>query len=170
MSEPRDAERDRALLEERARLLARASAAPAPEGAWVRALVFLLGQETYAVETRWVFAVFRLAGITPLPGAEPPVYGLTTWRGEVLTVLDLRRTLGASWTALDDLSRVIVLGDQRPAFGILADEAREIRALPMADILPLPEARARPHLAGITRDAVLVLDVPPLLRQQTGAP
>jgi purine-binding chemotaxis protein CheW len=158
-------EQVRAVLEERARALARpvGTAAPIDE---LEAVTFALANERYAIESRYVFEVFRLEDLSPLPGAEPPVFGVTAWRGELLTILDLRGALGLSVTALHDLSRVIVLGEERPAFGILADAVHELVTLPAAQVREPPEgvAAKREYLRGVTADAVLVLDAEQLLR------
>ncbi|MGH7591357.1 MAG: chemotaxis protein CheW [Gemmatimonadales bacterium] len=158
-------ERIRALLEERARVLARSAVSP-PAGDAVELLTFALANEVYAVESRYVVAVFRLTDLSPLPGAEPPVCGVTGWRGELLTILDLRAVLGLSVNALNDLSQVIVLGAERPAFGILADGVRELVTIPASAVREPPEGMAanRAYLRGLTGDAVLVLDGGGLLR------
>lgn len=158
-------ERARQVLEERARALAR-PAAP-PSGETLELITFTLANETHAVESRYVVAVFRLTDLSPLPGAEPPVFGVTAWRGELLTILDLRAALGLSVAALNDLSRVIVLGEERPVFGILADAARELVTLPASAVRDPPEGVAanREYLRGVTAEAVLVLDAKELLRR-----
>ena len=156
----------RAILEERARSLARRQDAGAqPFGADM--LTFSLGRERFAIGSRYVFAVFPLNDLVPLPGATPPVVGLTPWRGDVLTVLDLRRLVGAPPTALDDLSRVIVIGDAHPEFGVLADTLGEIRPIDASTLHAPPESRGDPHvLSGLTRDAIHVIDATALLARQ----
>lgn len=146
------------VLEERARALARPVAVP-PAGETLEVITFRLVNETYAIESRHVMAVFRLTDLSPLPGAAPPVFGVTAWRGELLTILDLRAALGLSATALNDLSWVIVLGEDRPTVGILADAVLELIPLPASEVraLPDPVAAQRDLLRGVTADAVLVL-------------
>jgi purine-binding chemotaxis protein CheW len=159
------AERSRQVLEERARALAR-PALPPPAGDTLELITFALADEVYAIESRYVLAVFRLEDLSPLPGAEPPVCGVTAWRGGLLTILDLRPVLGLSVAALNDLNRVIVLGEDGPAFGILADAARELVTLPASDVRDPQEgvAAKREYLRGITDDAVLVLEARKLLQ------
>jgi len=158
-------ERVRELLEERARVLARPAAVP-PAGDMLEVITFTLTNETYGLESRYVLAVFRLLDLSPLPGAEPPVIGVTAWRGELLTILDLRVALGLSVDALSDLTRVIVLGEERPAFGILADAARELVTLPASNVREPQEGVAvkREYLRGVTPDAMLVLEATKLLQ------
>jgi len=159
------AERARLVLEERGRRLARIPDAPRDTDN-LDVITFALANEIYAIEARYVLEVFRLVDISPLPGAEPPVCGVTAWRGQLLTIVDLRGPLGLSIGALNDLSRVIVLGGERGAsFGILADAVREIITLPTAAVREPPEgvAAQRTYLRGITGDATLVLDANALL-------
>ena len=158
-------EQVRAVLEERARALARPVGTPAPIDA-LETVTFALANERYAIESRYVFEVFRLEELSPLPGAKPPVFGVTAWRGELLTILDLRTVLGLPVTALNDLSRVLVLGADRPAFGILADAVHDVVALPASEVRQLPEgvAAKREYLRGITGDTVLVLEATKLLQ------
>ncbi len=157
--------RIREVLEERARALARPQEQPVP-GDSLELITFALADEVYAVEARHVNAVFKLIDLSPLPGARPPVCGITAWRGELLLILDLRASLGLSVAALNDLSRVIVLGEERPTVGILADAAREMVTLSVAALREPPEGIGveRQLLRGITSDAVLVLDAARMLR------
>lgn len=158
-------ERVREILEDRARALARPAALPS-SGAAIEAITFTLANETYAVESRHVFEVFRLEDLSPLPGAKPPVFAVTAWRGDLLTILDLRTVLGLAVTTLNDLSRVIVLGAERPAFGILADTVQQLMTIATAAVQLVPEDRGRKwdFLRGMTPGAVLVLDGERLLQ------
>jgi purine-binding chemotaxis protein CheW len=157
-------EQARSVLEERARALARPTAPPADEGV-LEAVGFSLAGETYAIEARFVVEVFRLAELALLPGVQQPTLGVTAWRGDLLTVLDLRSALGLASPPLTDLGRVLVLGGEQPAFGVLVDAVGDLLRLPLSDIRPASEtaAGARRHLRGITSRAVLVLDAEEVL-------
>jgi purine-binding chemotaxis protein CheW len=164
----------RRILEERARQLARPTASGARTAFSVDMLTFALGRERFAVESRFVFAVFPLVELVPLPGATAPVVGITRWRGDVLTVADVRRLVGLAPGALDDLSRVIVIGDASPELGILADSLSDIIAVDPTQLhAPSNDRRgaAPTLLRGVTSDAIHVIDVTALLaRQADSAP
>lgn len=151
-------------MAERARRLARLPTPP-QVGEMLEAITFSLANEIYAIETRYVLEVFRLRDLAPLPGAESSVCGVTAWRGELLTVLDLRGMLGLSIAALNDLSRVIVLSGNQTTFGILADAVRDLVTLSAAAVREPSDGVAahRTYLRGITGDALLVLDANALL-------
>ena len=164
MTAPHD---ERAILEARARALARRLDDAAPQ-AGVEMLSFSLAREQFAIPSRYVFAVFPLAELVPLPGATPPVVGLTRWRGDVLTILDLRRLIANVTGALDDLGRVIVVGDTYPHFGILADVVRDMVMIEPSALHRVPDGRRGESrmLLGITTDAVHVIDAPALMARQ----
>lgn len=158
---------DRTILEARARALAR-RLDDAALRVGVEMLSFSLAREQFALPSRYVFAVFPLAELVPLPGATPPVVGLTRWRGDVLTILDLRRLIANVTGALDDLSRVIVIGDAYPHFGILADVVRDMIMIDLAALHRVPDERRGETrmLLGITNDATHVIDAPALMARQ----
>jgi purine-binding chemotaxis protein CheW len=158
--------RARAIMDDRTRRLARKQAPAQRAGDALEVLTFALGQERYAVETRYAREVVRLATITPVPGVPSFVMGVTNYRGQILCVLDLRLLLGAPATGITDLSRLIVFGGSAE-FGLLADRADEIRSLHAHEILASPEAvigTGREFVRGVTRDALTVLDGAWLLR------
>ena len=164
VAQPQD---DRTILETRARALAR-RLDDAAMRVGVEMLSFSLAREQFALPSRYVFAVFPLAELVPLPGATPPVVGLTRWRGDVLTILDLRRLIANVTGALDDLSRVIVVGDAYPQFGILADVVRDMIMIDLAALHRVPDERRGETrmLLGITNDATHVIDAPALMARQ----
>lgn len=167
--QPRDPQ---AILEERARHLARPLTSSAPSFA-IEMLTFGLGRERYAVESRFVFAVFQLVDFVPLPGAQAPVFGLTRWRGDVLTLIDLRSIVGGATHALDDLARVILLGTSGPEFGMLADVVDEMILVDPTQLFPPPSARGGGGpgvIRGVTAQGVQVLDAAALIVHQTGGP
>ncbi len=159
-------ERARAVMDERARALARVSA----ERAALRAedvVIFQAQGERYALETAHVREVVRLADLTPLPGAPDYVAGVTNLRGQILAVVDLGKLFGVAPARPGESSRVLVLGGGREEFGILADAVDTVAALAEGQIREpeLPAAGiGRECLRGVTPEGVIVLDGAALLR------
>ncbi|MEZ5365126.1 MAG: chemotaxis protein CheW [Bryobacterales bacterium] len=60
----------------------------------VNHIVFGLHGARYAVSIRSVLELDRLSPITPVPNTPEFVLGVTNVRGEVVSVIDLRRLLG----------------------------------------------------------------------------
>ena len=160
-------QRAKAILDERARALARVPPAPPKASEVLEIATFALANEHYGVETRFVREVVRLADFTPLPGAPPFLVGVLNLRGEILALIDLRTFFGVPARGLTDLARVLVLGDERPEFGVLADAAHEVTTLRVDEVHEPPDSAAgvgREYLRGVTKDALIVLDGAALLR------
>lgn len=174
-----DAAESRRILQARARALARE---PERElaGESLELLVLMLARETYGVETRHVREVFPLTDLTPLPCTPAFVLGIVNLRGEILSVIDLRRFFDLPERGLTDLNKVVVLESDAMSFGILADSLLGVRRVRSAEIQPalptLTGIRER-YLRGVTGDRMVVLDAEKLLAddeivvrgEQTGA-
>jgi purine-binding chemotaxis protein CheW len=162
-------EQAREVLQDRARALAQPPPT-APHAADVLEVVlFRLADEHYALESRFVREVVRLVAATPIPGTPDFLVGVINLRGEILAVFDLRPFFGLERTESTDLARVLVLGNDRPEFGILADEAREVVTVHTDEILEPPGSVAgvgREYMCGVTRDALVVLDGAVLLQDR----
>jgi len=155
----------KALLDERAQALAQRSS-EAPREELLEVLTFALGRERYAIETRSVREVAPLTEFTPVPSAPAFIVGIVSLRGEVLTIVDLRKLFSADSVGLTDLSRVIVVGSERAELGVLADSVHTIEHLPSRAVLDAPAAAAgagREYLRGLTGDAWIILDAEALL-------
>jgi purine-binding chemotaxis protein CheW len=162
-------DRARAVLEERARALARVPPAVTRAAEVIEVVTFALANELYAIETRFVRGVVRLTDYTPLPGAPPFLVGVLNLRGDILAVMDLRTFFNVGGKGLTDLARVLVLGTERPEFGVLADAALEVRTLRIDDVLDAPSSVAgigREYLRGLTQEALIVLDGAGLLQDK----
>ena len=154
------------ILKARAQALARE---PMPEEAAdsrIEVVEFLLAHERHAVESRYVREVYPLESLTPLPCAPAFVLGMINLRGEILSVIDIRKFFGLPEQGLTDLNKVIVLHSGNMLFGILADAISGVRRIPIADIQPslptLTDIREA-YLRGVTPDRMVILDAGKLL-------
>jgi purine-binding chemotaxis protein CheW len=159
----------KAIMDARARRLAPMAEASRPPGANVGVVLFGLGRERYAIETRFVREVVRFADFTPVPGTPEFVVGVANLRGTVIAIVDLHQFFNIPRKGVTDLSRVIVLGIDRVEFGILADLADGQTEIAAADILPPPGKMAgiaSSYVRGVTREALIILDGMALLADE----
>jgi len=160
------AEKERALLRERAQLLARR---PAPEpraGERLDCLEFRLSGESYAVEMSYVAETLPLADFTPLFCTPPFVLGITNLRGRIVSIVDLRRFFELPAPGLCDLNRVIVVGNGRMEFGLLADAVLGLRTLMASELQPPPVTFTgirEEFLTGVTVERLALLDMGKIL-------
>jgi purine-binding chemotaxis protein CheW len=163
-------ERER-VLHERALRLARPQLMAAGDTAFARlpdaieVVSFQLGNESYAIESRYVHQVLMPGALTRVPGAPSQLRGVTNVRGEIMPVFDLRELLEAERTAAADSARWLLLGEAVPELCLWADAVEELCAIdPSALSAPGRDNRPRhAFVRGVTRDARSVLDGAALL-------
>lgn len=127
---------------------------------------FALAYERYALEVAYVREVHSLKEITALPGTPAFVAGIVNVRGQIVSVIDLKRLFELPDKGLTDLNKVILLKHGQMEFGLLVDAVIGVNRLPSSDIQPpLPTiagARAG-YVQGVTRQRVSVLDARKIL-------
>jgi purine-binding chemotaxis protein CheW len=159
----------RAILRLRAQRLARKKPAD-DRRERIEVVEFRMADEYYAVESLYVREVYPLRHLTPLPGTPDFIAGIISVRGEILSVVDLKKFFDMPQKGLTDLTRVIILNHPAAAidmeFGILAEEVLGARSLCVDDIQPsLPALTGilSDYLKGVAKDRLTVLDAAALL-------
>ena len=163
-----DAEVTKRILKARAQILARepgkAQAADALE-----IVEFVLAHEKYGVETSFVREIHPLTNLTPLPCTPAFVLGVVNLRGEIVSVIDIKKFFDLPEKGLTDLNKVVVLQSETMRFGVLADAVLGVRRIPVAGIQPsLPTLTGirEQYLKGVTSERTIVLDAEKLLRDE----
>ena len=157
-----------AIMAERARALARVPIASPDSDEILEVMVIQMAKERFAIETRFIHEVYRVGDITPVPGGPDFLVGVTNMRGEVLSVLDLRNFFGIPADP-EKRPQILVLGTDRPEFGMLVDEVHEVTTLRIDEIVEAPgsvQGVSREYLRGVTEDAMLILNGDVLLADE----
>lgn len=165
-----DAEETRRILKRRAQALARETEATAADGERIEAVEFVLAQERYALESRYVRDVCPLEQLTPIPCTPAFVLGVFNLRGEVLSVIDIKQFFDLPGKGLTDLNKVVVLESGAMRFGILADAIVGVHRIARSEIQPsLPTLTGirEEYLLGVTPDRTVVLDAERLLTAES---
>lgn len=135
--------------------------------------VLTLGGELFAVDLRQVSEVFEVESVTVVPGMPSLLIGVTNLRGTIISLVDLRESLGLSVTD-SALPFAVVIRQGARHVGVLVDHVPEIRSIPHEHLLPTMQAGpagARPCISAVLRlDERLggVLEVPQVFAQVDG--
>lgn len=162
---PTAAERDQ-ILKARAIVLAREPEEKPAAEEYIEVVEFLLAYERYAIESRYVREVYPLKELTPLPGTPPFVLGIVNVRGQILSVIDIKKFFDLPGKGLTDLNKVIIVRTDEMELGILADDILGVRSIPLEEIhppLPTLTGIREEYLKGIARDRLVVLEAATLL-------
>ena len=158
------------ILRARARLLAAgAKKDEAAPDSLLEIVEFVLGPEHYAIESSYIREIYPLSEFTPLPCTPAFVLGLINMRGQILSIIDIKKLFDLPEKGLTDLNKVIVVHAQHTELGILADAILGVRAIALQTLRPglptLTGIRAE-YLKGITEDSLVVLDVDKILSDE----
>ena len=164
------ADQTKRILRERALALAAEPGETQTLADSIEVVEFLLAHERYAVESSYVREVYPLENLTPLPCTPGFVLGIVNLRGEILSVIDLKKFFDLPEKGLTDLNKVIVLQSGNMLFGILADVIAGVRRIPVSDIQPfLPTLTGvrEEYLKGVTPGRTVILDAEKLLTDES---
>ena len=157
------------VLRKRAQQLAGAEVRQQDRELPLELVEFRLADETYALEYTYVSEVCPLRSLTPIPGTPDFVLGIINIRGQILSVIDLKKFFELPPKGLSDLTRVIVLKNNEMEFGILAEEVMGTISISPGEIQPpLPTLTGirGDYLKGIAKNRLIVLDALKLLSDE----
>jgi purine-binding chemotaxis protein CheW len=160
------AEDSQRILIKRAQALAREAAPAEIADASIEVIEFSLAHERYAIASEYVRGVDPLDDFTPLPCTPSFVLGIVNVRGEIFSVIDLKKFFDLPGQGLTDFNKVIVLESAEMVFGIVADSISGVRRIMRADIQPsLPTLTGirEDYLLGVSTERVAILDAGKLL-------
>lgn len=155
-----------AVLQQRARLLA---ASPEVQRAQAshRYMRFRLGPtELYGISYAHLAEVIRCVDITRVPCTPPAIAGVANYRGELLTLLDLKQFFRTDAAPRSADTPVIVVHAERALCGLVVDEV-EGDAEYAADSLDPPLSSGGvsnlDHVLGVHRGRVTILNIAAML-------
>jgi purine-binding chemotaxis protein CheW len=155
-----------AILKSRAKTLAQEPRDTGEAEQHLEVVEFLLAYEKYGIESSFVREIYPLKELTPLPCTPPFVLGLINVRGQILSVIDIKKFFDLPDKGLTDLNKVIIVYTDKMELGILADAIVGMRSVQLRDVQPslptLKDIRAD-YLRGVTKDRLVILDAEKLL-------
>ena len=108
---------------------------------WV-GIGFRLGEERFLAPREEVREITACpAALARVPGAKDWVAGLTSLRGQLLTVIDLQAYLGGGATRIGRDSRILVINHRELGAGLLVDEVLGFRRFPETARVAAPAER-----------------------------
>ena len=164
-----EAQKKEKILKTRAQALAQEPIREITDEVYFEVVEFELGHEHYAIETSSIREVYPLKELTSLPCTPPFVLGIINVRGQILSVLDLKKFFRLPERSLTDLNKVIILHSERMEFGILADTILGVRSIPRGDIqssLPTLSDLRSEYLHGVTAERLILLDAEKILTDE----
>jgi purine-binding chemotaxis protein CheW len=90
----------------------------------MQVVVFTLGKERFALETRLVHGIEKMMSITKVPTAPYYIRGLANLRGNIISIIDLKSYLNMEF--VKDEENVIIVEVDEERVGIMVDDVHEV--------------------------------------------
>jgi purine-binding chemotaxis protein CheW len=143
-------------------------------------IAFRVATATFAIQVSLVREIVRTAHITPVPRAPDSIIGITSFRGRIVTVVDLGRRLGLACSVLPvdeppsghaSRVRILMIDIGSETVGLMVDEVLMVHRLGPLDVERASHAVGPDvdrHVAGIARpgdgtEVILLLDAKALV-------
>lgn len=162
-------EEKRALLKKRAQVLALQGNDETIRQECIEIILFRLAYETYGIETAFVREVYPLKDMTTLPGTPSFVLGIINVRGQIVSVIDLKKFFNLPEKGLGELNKVIIMYNERMEFGILADVVEGTQSVALEEIMAAPPSVigiGKKYLKGVTKEHIVLLDAESILNDE----
>jgi len=117
-------------------------------------IVFRLSREWYAVEITKIKEILKKTRITFLPSSPEYIAGIINFRGNILSVTDLKVILGLPRDEPTGGTRIVAIESGCLETGLLVDEVVETIEVQMSRIEPVPPSlppERRKYLEGLFR-------------------
>ena len=127
----------------------------------MQVVIFSLGGEEYSVDISIVREIIRMVDLTRIPKLPEFIEGVINLRGQITTVIDLRKRFEME-PVVNDNNRIIIVDLKGEPIGIIVDSVSEVMTVPPGQIDDMPSikhARTQEYLKGICKvdDRILIL-------------
>ena len=156
-------ERTKKILRERGRKLAHPRETESdPDEAGFPVVEFVLGEEHYAIELRYIREVYPLYDLTPVPCTPSFILGIVNVRGQVISVTDIRELFNLPKDDSDKNLSILIVRNQEMELGLIAESVLGERKIPqkkMRSQLPTFNSTYDHYIKGVTNNRVIVLNM-----------
>ena len=148
-----------------------ATAATSKSSGEIQAVVFKLGNEVFGVDVHQVREIIKMREYTRIPNTPPYICGVINLRGQITTIIDLRKVFGMNSTKLSSDSRIIILDIKDTNTGVIVDSVLGVTRIPRENIDPPPkitQTNALEFITGIAKqenNLIILLDLEKLLEK-----
>ncbi len=133
-------------------------------------LSFVIGEEEYGIEIRYVTEIIGIQNITAVPDLPAYVKGIINLRGKIIPVIDVRLRFRKEPMEYNDRTCIIVVDIDGISVGLIVDNVSEVLSMAEESIVPPPDTRTGFHnryikgIGKVANKVILILDGEVLLQ------
>lgn len=102
-------------------------------------VVFTIGEDEFGVDILSVQEIIKMPEITEVPDVPDYVNGIINLRGQIVTVMDLKKKLGGVDTTKTSETRIMIVNIHETIIGMVVDSVSEVMRIAKDDISPPPK-------------------------------
>ncbi|MCK4667581.1 chemotaxis protein CheW [Candidatus Dependentiae bacterium] len=127
-------------------------------------ILFKLDDELFSFRITNINEIQEMINIVRVPNADSFIEGIINLRGEVITIINLKKKLGLANTDILPNSMIMVARTETQKIGLLVDSVKEVKNISEDDVEPAPKLVAgisTDYLEGIGKvddEPVIILD------------
>ncbi|MCK8818186.1 chemotaxis protein CheW [Natroniella sulfidigena] len=132
-------------------------------------IVFDIGSEKFGIKITRVHEIVRMKEITELPNSSKYMEGIINLRGDIVSVIDLRKRFNLEQIESTNDTRIIVVEFEGQDVGVVVDNVSEVLHIQNSDVDLPPKSMAgikEDYLKGIVKvdeDIIILLNLDNLL-------
>ena len=108
-----------------------------------RFLEFDLGKESYAVPLLSIKEVITVPDTTPLPNSPAYFMGIMNLRGQIISVMDLRKKLKITPKEEELEESVVIVDFEDLSIGLVVDSINKVISFSSSDLVEVPEVQSQ---------------------------
>ncbi|MEI8049568.1 MAG: chemotaxis protein CheW [Bacteroidota bacterium] len=160
-------EPDDVILKERARKLSKALVSEDESSLQGLTMTgFYMAPDHYCFESHLLREVLSLKDLTFIPGVPDFIEGIINLRGQIMSVMNLRKFLDLRETGIYEQNKIIIVSHKGNEAGILVDRIDEMFRVPASEIdaaITGFGGKGAEFVKGITKNGVIVMDFETLM-------
>jgi len=131
-------------------------------------LTFMLDDECYGLEIRYVTEIIGIQKITTVPEMPDFVRGIINLRGKIIPVMDVRLRFKKPFQPYMDRTCIIVVDIHELCIGLIVDRVSEVITIPESQVVAPPDVQKRGNrfvmgIGKVGQEVKLLLDCEKLL-------
>lgn len=113
----------------------------------MQVIVFNLGKEKFALETKFIHGIEKMQDFTKVPLSPDYITGLINLRGNIITILDLKIYLSIAYVQKEE--NIIVVEIDEEKIGLIVDSVHEVTEIEDEMVEDLKDSNE--HIKGIIK-------------------
>ncbi len=104
-----------------------------------KVLTFILGNESYGIEVRYVTEIIGIQPVTEIPELPEYIRGIINLRGKIIPVMDVRLRFAKPYKEYNDRTCIIVVDISDIPIGLIVDGISEVITIPDGEVAAPPK-------------------------------